>query len=674
MTRVNETPGGDIGQPSPLHKARTATQERVVIEKLSTTGGWGGWTRSAGWVAIAMVAGLWVVTATTKAKAAPEAAPATTAGRLASTAIAPNLIAQGQSSETSTPAPAVSDPKTKYGLWTILPALVAIVLAIITRQVIPSLVIGIVIGAFMMVPCLAAGEPLAGSNSLVTGVRLAAEKYVFGALSDSDHLRIIFFTLLIGFTVGVIAVNGGTTGMVRLIAGNTQSRRRGALTAWLAGLVVFFDDYANTMIVGPTMRSVFDRLKISRAKLAYIVDSTAAPVASIALIGTWVGTEVSYIDLGLKGLAGGEVPAFLLDSDGQTIAAMSTFVQSIAYRFYPILAVFLVFLVALTGRDFGPMRRSERKVLSQIDGDPLDTLLDPSSPKPRWWLGFVPILVLVAMTVAVLVATGMTHADTVTRISAIDSTGASLWGQTAWWEKGAHVFGNARPYLSIFYGSIFAAVVAIVLTIAARACSIKDAFDGGLDGMTKVYPAVVILVLAWALSGVLRELQLGEVVAAKLNAAQFDPKWLPLAVFAAAAMISFATGTSYGTMGILCPMTVDIGARIMVDLPQADALPLFYASIGSVLAGAVFGDHCSPISDTTVLSSLACGCRHEEHVWTQIPYALLTAVAAMVLGDVMCSVYGQPWYYGLAAGAVFLTLWIFAFGRQPVPSFELADA
>jgi Na+/H+ antiporter NhaC len=172
----------------------------------------------------------------------------------------------------------------------------------------------------------------------------------------------------------------------------------------------------------------------------------------------------------------------------------------------------------------------------------------------------------------------------------------------------------------------------------------------------------------------LTDLQLGNVVAGHLKAQDFPAQWLPLGVFVSAAVISFATGTSWGTMAILCPMTVDIGVRLIAGIEQPEALHLFYASVGSVLAGAVFGDHCSPISDTTVLSSIASGCRHEEHVWTQIPYALLAAIASMGLGDVLCSVYQQPWYVGLGAGAIFLILALLLFGRQAQPSLELADA
>jgi Na+/H+ antiporter NhaC len=408
------------------------------------------------------------------------------------------------------------------------------------------------------------------------------------------------------------------------------------------------------------MRSVFDRVKMSRAKLAYIVDSTAAPVASLALIGTWVGAEITFIQQGLDDVADrGALPVFV-NEQGTAITGMQAFLASLPYRFYPILALFLVFLVAWSRRDFGPMKRAEENALAGKDEHPYDARIEPpeeDAPKPRWWLGLIPVVILVGITVLLLILTGYRTSD-----------GQNVLQQPiAWWEKAYLIINGADAYLSIYYGALLAAIVAMILTIVTRACSVRAASDAGLDGMARMFPAIVILILAWALSRVEQDLMLGEVANAYLQAAGFPIVWMPLAIFVCAAVISFATGTSWGTMGILCPAVVAIMAGQAAGLEQDKALPLFYAAVGSVLAGAIFGDHCSPISDTTVLSSVASGCRHEDHVWTQIPYALVAAVAAMAFGDVMCSVYEQPWYFGLGAGAVFLVLVVLIFGRQAKP-------
>jgi Na+/H+ antiporter NhaC len=616
-----------------------------------------GWSRWSGWIVVFGVIGAWLMV--------PVIAPAQDSGPATQRDTPTKVVGQTMDSDAETAAPAEPSEQrnpTTYGLWVLMPAIVAILLAIFTRQVVPALVVGVFVGAYMMVPCLPAGNVYADSTPVIGGFRLAAEEYVVGPIVDPEHgfahAKILIFTLLIGFMVGVIGRNGGTAGMVKLIAGDTQSPRRGALTAWLAGLVVFFDDYANTMIVGPTMRSVFDRLKISRAKLAYIVDSTAAPVASLALIGTWVGAEITFIQNGIDALTETGAPAFLLDNQGNVINGMSAFLSSLPYRFYPILALVLVFWIALTGRDFGPMKKAQADALAGKEERPyeVDTPKPGDiAPQPRWWLGLFPVLVLIGVTVAVLVITGSGGAGE-----------EALAEQEAGWAQGAvDILRNADAYLSIFYGALLAAVVALLLTLLARACSTKQAADAGLDGMSRMFPAIVILVLAWALSQVEQDLMLGEVVTAQLSDANFPVHWMPLAVFVCAAVVSFATGTSWTTMGILCPVTVTITAGMAAQLDPEQAIKLFYAAVGSVLAGAIFGDHCSPISDTTVLSSVASGCRHESHVWTQIPYALLTAIVAMGVGDVLCNVYHQPWWLGLVAGAALLFLIVAIVGRRP---------
>ena len=642
------------------------------------------------WAALAVVAlivGLVVVSAS-PAQTTPVGPPA-----VSPEAVAHELLADEAASPGDTPTPggaaaapatnvaprpptapavyAQRDP-TSYGLWVLAPAGLAILLAIAFRQVVPALAAGVLLGAYLMYGCLPPNHALVGGSTVINGFRLAVEDYGLGALKNPSHLMIIVFTLGIGFLVGVIGRNGGTAGLVRLVAGRTTSRRRGMLTAWLGGLVVFFDDYANSMIVGPTLQPVFDRIKLSRAKLAYIVDSTAAPVASLALIGTWVGAEIGYIQEGIDAVTGLAPPAFLVGDQGGPINGMGAFIGSLPFRFYPLLALVMVLLVSLTGRDFGPMKRAEGKALGRpvLDepGPNAPTISGPA--EPRWAMGLFPILVLVGVTLGVLCVTGWHSADTQTLVQSQGGSGNVAWADRALWDQASVIIRNADSYLAILYGALLAATFAVLQTLLAQVCSVRDAVDAGVDGMSRMFPAVVVLTFAWALSEVSQDLQLGAIVAGHLRELGFTVQWLPLAVFASAALISFATGTSWGTMGILCPATVEIAARLIpeaagLDLPEARTL--FYAAVGAVLAGAVFGDHCSPISDTTVLSSIASGCRLEEHVWTQGPYALVTAVVAMGLGDVLCSRLGQPWYVGLAAGSGALLILLLVVGRSPQP-------
>ncbi|MCH7703419.1 MAG: hypothetical protein IID37_17220, partial [Planctomycetes bacterium] len=223
---------------------------------------------------------------------------------------------------TVAPPPAAAE---YYGLWVVAPALVTILLAIMTRQVIPSLAVGVLVGGYMLVPLRASDSAFADSHTLIAGLRIAVETYLVGALADVDHVKVIMFTLTIGGMVGMLAANGGTAALVNMVSRWASSPRRGQLAAWFAGMVVFFDDYANTMMVGPTMQPICDRLRISRAKLAYIVDSTAAPVASLALIGTWIGAEVGFIKAGLDDVAASATgtPLFLSEVSGYGAFLMS---------------------------------------------------------------------------------------------------------------------------------------------------------------------------------------------------------------------------------------------------------------------------------------------------------------------------------------------------------------
>ncbi|HUU96188.1 MAG TPA: Na+/H+ antiporter NhaC family protein, partial [Phycisphaerae bacterium] len=242
--------------------------------------------RRLAWAAVALLA------------VAAVAALETAWGQVATTA--ETVATQPTTTTTATTAPALEPPEKKYGAWVLVPPIATIILAIALRQVIPALSIGVLVAAFMLVPCLAPQDAYGGG--VIGGLRLAIETYLVNALTDTDHIKIIVFTFSIGGMIGIIAANGGTGAVVNAVARWASNRRRGQITTWLAGLVVFFDDYANAMIVGPSMRPICDRLRISRAKLAYIVDSTAAPVSSIVPIGTWVGAEIGFIRDGLDQL------------------------------------------------------------------------------------------------------------------------------------------------------------------------------------------------------------------------------------------------------------------------------------------------------------------------------------------------------------------------------------
>ncbi|WP_200797289.1 Na+/H+ antiporter NhaC family protein [Microbulbifer donghaiensis] len=485
------------------------------------------------------------------------------------------------------------------GPVSLVPPLLAILLALILRQVLPALFAGVWVGAW----AIEGGDWSAIFSGLFTG----ADKYVTAALADADHASIIIFSFVIGGTVGVISRNGGMLGVVAHIVRWASNARRAALATLAMGLAIFFDDYSNTLVVGNTMRPVTDRMKISRAKLAYIVDSTSAPVCCIALVTTWIGFEVGLIEDALQGA-------------GATLEPYGVFLQSIAYSFYPLLALFFVVLVAVTGRDFGPMLVAERAARAGTaprdtqagEEPPLYDVIEPLPDRPvRAINAALPILTLVGGVIA----------------------GLWITGGGAVGKPVADILAAADSYRALMWAAVASSVVAAALSVGLRILTLEQTVNAWFAGARSMFYAMIILVLAWALAGVSAELgtarYLVESIGGDLSAAL-----LPSLVFLLAAITAFSTGTSWGTMGILMPLVVPL-AWTMVGGDAglaADEAHIFYASIASVLAGAIWGDHCSPISDTTILSSMASGCDHIEHVRTQLPYATLVAAVALLCG------------------------------------------
>ncbi|MDX1438860.1 MAG: Na+/H+ antiporter NhaC family protein, partial [Rubricoccaceae bacterium] len=504
----------------------------------------------------------------------------------------------------------------------------AILFALMFRQVVVSLFAGVWVGAWIVT----------GSFwGLFSGLARTIDTYLLNALADSDHAAIIIFSLMIGGVVGIIQKNGGTAGIVKAVTTWASTGRRGQIATAILGSAIFFDDYANTLIVGGTMRPITDRLKISREKLAYLVDSTAAPVASIALVTTWIGYEV-----GLIGEATSRIP-------GLNEAAYSIFLNSLPYSFYPILALFFVFAIAITRRDFGPMLRAERRArttghLFDPDSDIAaveaeSQALEPPADKPhRLWNAAIPVLTLVGVVLGGLYVTG--------RASLI-SDGVADWNLT-------DIIRNADSYKAMMWGSVASVVVAVVMTLAQRILTLTQAVEAWYAGVRSMLLAIIILLLAWSLSNVNEALGTAEFLVDLLSDS-ISPGILPALIFVLAAATAFATGSSWGTMGILMPLVIPLvwGVMDAVGGSYEAHMHILYSSVAVVLAGAVWGDHCSPISDTTILSSLASSCDHIDHVKTQIPYALLVGFVALLLGT-LPTAFGLPWWISMVLGAVVL--------------------
>ena len=511
------------------------------------------------------------------------------------------------------------------GWLSVLPTLVAFVLAAALRQVILALFAGVWVGAFLI-----AGPSAPG---ILRGMLNAASEHAVAALADTGHAALIVSTLMLGGMVGVVSRNGGVQGIVQRVTAWANTVRRGQLATFSMGIALFFDDYANTLIVGKTMRPVADALRISRAKLAYLVDCTAAPVATLALISTWIGLQLGLIDAAI-----GEIPE--IDA-----SAYAVFLNSLAYNFYPVLTLAFVVAVAITGRDYGPMRVAELAATrAEASASPLarDPDTEPKPDKPARSLNaYLPFAVLLATMLGGIYVTGAVEAG----------SGAGL----------TEIVGAADVYTSLVWATLSGVVVAGTLSLGQRILSLGETVDAWFAGARQMLYAVIILVLAWSLSGVNAELHTAAFLASQLGDA-LDARLMPTVVFALAAVTAFATGTSWGTMGILTPLVVPLvwTSTTLQGLPEADYL--LYASVSAVLAGAVMGDHASPISDTTILSSAATSCDHLEHVHTQLPYALTVGGIAILTG-LIPSGFGLPWWLCMVVGGVCVAAAVWWFGE-----------
>jgi Na+/H+ antiporter NhaC len=535
------------------------------------------------------------------------------------------------------------------GWLSLIPPLVAIGLALVTREVILSLFAGVWVGALI----LAGFNPVAGTGG--------ALDFLLEALGDSDHLAIIVFSLMLGGMVGVMARSGGTQGIVGVLERLATNRTRGQGLTWLSAAFIFFDDYANTLIRGNALRPMTDRLQISREKLAYIVDSTAAPLAVSAVVTTWIGFQITQVQGALQTLATQtDDPNLAAQLQAGADNAFLIVLHSIPYLFYPILALIFVLLVILMRRDFGPMYHAEVRAASggglirpgaNPASDPTDASLQPPAHAPhRWFNAAIPVLVVIGVAMAALWGTGAAG------LAPADRTLVA-------------VIGDADPFKALLWASFAGSAVAIALVAGQRILTVSEAISAWIGGIQSMLMAVVILVLAWGMGGVTGALETGPYLATLLSDA-LPLTLLPGLVFLVAAATAFSTGTSWGTMAILFPVVIPLAVAMGagVGFAGGESYGILLGTISSVMAGAVFGDHASPISDTTVLSSMASSCDLVDHVRTQLPYALVVAGVALVVGELPAA---AAWIHPVGSillGVLLLIILLRIVGRDPAES------
>ncbi|MGB1891634.1 MAG: Na+/H+ antiporter NhaC family protein [Candidatus Latescibacterota bacterium] len=529
--------------------------------------------------------------------------------------------------------------------WSLFPPLLAILVAVASGRLVWGLCLALFSGALIALPI---DVPV--YMWPLHALYMAAIDFVWTPLRDSFQLFILGFTASLIGMVRVVSLAGGTRGIAEALVRRAASARSTRLATALLGLAIFFDDYANTIVVGTTMRPITDRFRISREKLAYLVDSTAAPVAGVAIISTWIGFEV-----GLFGDA--------MDSLGTGISGYELFFRALPARFYCLLTLFFLLVSTLMRRDYGPMLRAERR--ARQHNQPLapgaqpmtgDAHQVPDHPDiaGHWAVAALPVGLVIFGVLA-----GM-HWDARNAEAVIAARGEHAFFSRVYWTA---VFSNADGAKVMFLSSLAGSGLAFVfartrksLHDGRRPLGTSTILRTWVSGITGFSYALLILVLAWAIKEMCQAVHTSDYLIGALENV-LDPRFLPLLVFGLAAAVAFSIGTSWTTMALLLPTMLPV-AHQMGDI----TLVILVAA--AVLDGAIFGDHCSPISDTTVLSSIAASCDHIAHVRTQAPYAITTMCIAAVCGYLGSTLLYST-YVGLGLGMLVVVATLVIVGRDP---------
>ena len=530
----------------------------------------------------------------------------------------------------------------EFGIFTLIPPIVAILLAFITKNVVISLFIGVLSGGFIL--------NLTGFNvfGALTQAFLDFIDRALISLSDPWNAGIVMQVLVIGGVINLVAKMGGAKAIAEALAKKAKTAKSAQLITWFLGICVFFDDYANSLIVGPIMRPVADKMKISRERLAFIIDATAAPIAGLAIISTWIGLEVSLISEGFESI-------------GVEASGFGVFLQTIPYRFYNILILAFIVITIITLREFGPMRKAEisaRKLKDltneeiAVTSSHMDELEPKEGVKLSIWNAIVPIGALIISAIVAFYYSGYSS------IMAGDDIAikAIVTNSPLSFKAILEVFAASDASIALLQSAIFSTVVAIVMAVWKKIFTISEAIEVWIDGMKGLIITGVILILAWSLGSVIKELGAAEYLVEALNGA-IPAFLLPSLIFILGAIISFSTGSAYGTMSILMPLAIPLAYKINPEMS------FVIVSTSAVLTGAIFGDHCSPISDTTILSSMGAGCSHIDHVKTQMWYALFVAAITILFGYIPAGL-GLPIYIVLPMSCVALFIGVMIFGKK----------
>ena len=500
-----------------------------------------------------------------------------------------------------------------FGIWGLIPPVLTITLAFITKDVIVSLFLGIISGALIA----------AGGNPIVAILNLT--DLMADVLSDGWNIRIFLFCALLGGLVGMRSRTGSANAVGLWARKKINSPKTSLLLAWLCGIIIFIDDYFNSLAVGTVMRPIADKNKVSRAKLAWVLDSTAAPVCILVPISSWVITVMSIV----KGSEG-------FESFGMSEFAF--FIKAIPYNIYAILTLIMVLTIIFTNRDYGPMKKSQKlaeqgKLFNEAYGDAPGEVEIVTSGRAKNAKMFDMLLPIIVLIISALIMFPFT-----TYLLTVDGETITSVSQAAASMSLGDAFNNTDASMALWYAVIITVAFTYIYYICRGLFKIKDASEALINGIKSMVPALVILVMAWSIGTIIKSspadggLGLASFLSEVVVGGGFPLALVPAIVFILSALIAFATGTSWGTFAIMIPivMPIAVGLSASKGLGSAEALNATLICVSAVLGGAVFGDHASPISDTTILSSTGAGCPHLEHVATQLPYALTVAACAFI--------------------------------------------
>lgn len=529
------------------------------------------------------------------------------------------------------------------GFWSLVPPLFAVALAFLTGDVIISLLAGTLAGAAMLTAV--------GGDSMLYGTFHRTAVSIIETSSNYENVQVLILCVAVGGMEGVIRRSGGFEATARKLSTRLNSPRKVNLISQLFCTLFFFDDYANALISGPVLTPVTDKAGVSREKLSYIVDSTAAPLAGIAVISSWVAVEVSVIQEGL-------------DAVGSATSAFEIFFYSIPYCFYCIFALVFILLLTATGREFGPMLLAERRARAGMplkEGtrtatdrrEELPGYDDTDRPWRRIILAFGSVFLLLIFALIAFYTTGR---QTAVAEGLIAADSGFRWSELS------TIIGCADTIQLVMEAALLAGLAAMLLGTFLKLFTLSEGILAWLDGASSLIPTIVVLILAWTLAGAVEELGSVYFVVDAISAGV--PKLLvPTLIFLTCCVVSFATG-SYGCMFMVMPMAIPIVSAIGGISPDPATDPFLLSCVAAVLSGSIFGDHCSPMTDCTILAALGAGCETMDHVKTQMPYALTVAAASVFSGTLLTSL-GVPAWLALIIGTIFMGIVIRIVGRKP---------